>query len=103
MQGFLVGGNPELQDITYEMFPCDWTVLIMHVIMLFDLLPFLQARTKAINKLGFRTETMGSIKIRLNIMHQSGYVTFGYLDGQRIYPFSLRKRTTGATSSRSPT
>ncbi len=53
LRRFFIGGSPELEDPTYTS------------------VPITSEGDKVISKFGFKTETMGSVVLKLNILHQS--------------------------------
>ncbi|KAH6581481.1 hypothetical protein BASA50_005142 [Batrachochytrium salamandrivorans] len=62
MTSFFLGGSPDIQDLTY--------------------LRDVSLQTKVVNKYGFKTETSGSLQIRMDIskQHRKEYGTEGLLD-----------------------
>lgn len=58
LRRFFIGGSPELEDPTYVAVPTTHD-------------------GKILSRFGFRTETTGSVTVKLHVMQQSRWVAFG--------------------------
>uniref|UniRef100_A0A8C4N6T3 Uncharacterized protein n=1 Tax=Eptatretus burgeri TaxID=7764 RepID=A0A8C4N6T3_EPTBU len=78
LRRFFIGGSPVLEDVSYVGIPSTFQVLLIfleHAVVLEGFLTSkvicLSSQGERLSRYGFRTETVGTVNLKLHCIHQS--------------------------------